>query len=328
MRWGRKNGPPYPLDGSDHSASEKKAGWKKSLGGGRNESEYGRNEKKIKDNKINKINKKRAKSLEKDVQNEYEKAETEEYIKTGSKLDKLTGDDYFNEIDRIQADAFKKTFDNLVKKYGDLSTSDMDFLSKSKKGIQFMRSKRIYDEDNKRKSGSGKFNNDELDRLISESKRVASFLDNTYKEDSYKRQDAENAEWVKKQSSLEKRRKPGSTAGVSKKMGKEFESIEDKYRKERVEEYTKRSKEIFDDPELKSDLDKAKKLMDNFYNSDTYDTKLEKQYYKTVEDIGKKIVDKYMGDMSLSSNDYKKYAEYGQDKVFGILEEYDNIFKK
>lgn len=31
QRWGKKNGPPYPLDGSDHSASEKKAGWRKSL---------------------------------------------------------------------------------------------------------------------------------------------------------------------------------------------------------------------------------------------------------------------------------------------------------
>lgn len=34
MKWGQRNGPPYPLDGSDHSASEKKAGWRKSLGGG------------------------------------------------------------------------------------------------------------------------------------------------------------------------------------------------------------------------------------------------------------------------------------------------------
>jgi len=33
MKWGRKNGPPYPLDAADHSASEKKAGWRKSLGG-------------------------------------------------------------------------------------------------------------------------------------------------------------------------------------------------------------------------------------------------------------------------------------------------------
>ena len=31
MKWGKKNGPPYPLDPEDHSASEKKAGWKKSL---------------------------------------------------------------------------------------------------------------------------------------------------------------------------------------------------------------------------------------------------------------------------------------------------------
>lgn len=31
MKWGKKNGPPYPLDSEDHSASEKKAGWRKSL---------------------------------------------------------------------------------------------------------------------------------------------------------------------------------------------------------------------------------------------------------------------------------------------------------
>lgn len=35
MRWGRRNGPPYPLDGSSHSASEKKAGWRKSLSSGK-----------------------------------------------------------------------------------------------------------------------------------------------------------------------------------------------------------------------------------------------------------------------------------------------------
>lgn len=31
QKWGKRNGPPYPLDASDHSASEKKAGWQKSL---------------------------------------------------------------------------------------------------------------------------------------------------------------------------------------------------------------------------------------------------------------------------------------------------------
>ncbi len=34
MRWGKRYGPPYPLDSSDHSAAEKKAGWRKSLDGG------------------------------------------------------------------------------------------------------------------------------------------------------------------------------------------------------------------------------------------------------------------------------------------------------
>lgn len=31
MKWGEKNGPPYPLGVSDHSASERKAGWRKSI---------------------------------------------------------------------------------------------------------------------------------------------------------------------------------------------------------------------------------------------------------------------------------------------------------
>ncbi len=31
QRWGKKNGPPYPLGAGDHSASERKAGWRKSL---------------------------------------------------------------------------------------------------------------------------------------------------------------------------------------------------------------------------------------------------------------------------------------------------------
>lgn len=31
MRWGKRNGPPYPLSAGAHSASEKKAGWQKSL---------------------------------------------------------------------------------------------------------------------------------------------------------------------------------------------------------------------------------------------------------------------------------------------------------
>jgi len=37
MRWGKKNGPPYPLAPSAHSASEKKAGWRKSLDSAKSE---------------------------------------------------------------------------------------------------------------------------------------------------------------------------------------------------------------------------------------------------------------------------------------------------
>ena len=34
MKWGKKNGPPYPLDAEDHSQSEKQAGYEKSIKGG------------------------------------------------------------------------------------------------------------------------------------------------------------------------------------------------------------------------------------------------------------------------------------------------------
>ena len=34
QKWGKKNGPPYPLGAGDHSAAEKKAGWRKSLAEG------------------------------------------------------------------------------------------------------------------------------------------------------------------------------------------------------------------------------------------------------------------------------------------------------
>ncbi len=43
QRWGRRNGPPYPLDQEDHSAAERKAGYRKSLGGGRNPESYRKN---------------------------------------------------------------------------------------------------------------------------------------------------------------------------------------------------------------------------------------------------------------------------------------------
>lgn len=36
QRWGKRNGPPYPLNDEDHSKTEQKAGWKSSLSSGTN----------------------------------------------------------------------------------------------------------------------------------------------------------------------------------------------------------------------------------------------------------------------------------------------------
>lgn len=48
MKWGHQNGPPYPLGSGDHSASERKAGWRKSLDGGSGESLSRRQRKRLK----------------------------------------------------------------------------------------------------------------------------------------------------------------------------------------------------------------------------------------------------------------------------------------
>ena len=65
QKWHKRNGPPYPLDAGDHSKSEQNAGYKKSLGGGRNEELYDR-----------KARKKGAKEATRDLnENDQERAE-------------------------------------------------------------------------------------------------------------------------------------------------------------------------------------------------------------------------------------------------------------
>lgn len=59
MKWGKQNGPPYPLGSGDHSKSERSAGWKKSLGGGRNEEMYDRKKKFKAANKVATVPKKK-----------------------------------------------------------------------------------------------------------------------------------------------------------------------------------------------------------------------------------------------------------------------------
>lgn len=131
MKWGKKNGPPYPLGASDHSSSEKKAGWKKSLGGGRNESLYGRIKKKQLERKAIKIENKEKKIKAKRVQRQMNQFQQNERDLL------LMGSDYrerqvelFNKYTKAMKqqkfDEAKKYFDEneiLKKKMGDLEVN-------------------------------------------------------------------------------------------------------------------------------------------------------------------------------------------------------------
>ena len=94
QKWGKKNGPPYPLDGEDHSKSEKDAGYKKSLGGGRNEELYGRKKKSA----MSKIDKKKTQKEEID---NHRKKMVDHYKKIG---DKEAAKIYEKASDRMIAD--------------------------------------------------------------------------------------------------------------------------------------------------------------------------------------------------------------------------------
>ena len=97
MRWGDKNGPPYPLDAGDHSAAERKAGYKKSIGGGRNESLYDRKEKRNQDetSDVKKVSdKQKEKSEKKSNKNSYRDKLVKKYKEAGlSKEDAETAAD-------------------------------------------------------------------------------------------------------------------------------------------------------------------------------------------------------------------------------------------
>ena len=62
QKWGKRNGPPYPLGSSDHSASEKKAGWKKSLDGGSQAEDHSAAEKKAQKKSLKKHQRKSSES--------------------------------------------------------------------------------------------------------------------------------------------------------------------------------------------------------------------------------------------------------------------------
>lgn len=92
MKWGAQNGPPYPLGSGDHSASEKRAGWRKSLSA----LDRKRNIKRIKKNKANRdrvIVKKRSKA--------------ERKIETKYKKNKITSKEYISQIKAVNKKARK-----------------------------------------------------------------------------------------------------------------------------------------------------------------------------------------------------------------------------
>ena len=62
QKWGKRNGPPYPLDAGDHSAAEKKAGWRKSLDAGEIHKQHHENVVSIKNSSASKAEKERIKS--------------------------------------------------------------------------------------------------------------------------------------------------------------------------------------------------------------------------------------------------------------------------
>ena len=106
MHWGDKNGPPYPLGSSDHSSSEKKAGYRKSLGGGRNEELYDRkNTQKADIAKKSATKETKPKKQHSESYKEYVKTKADEY-KSKYALDSATAKKKAEE----NADLMKKIF--------------------------------------------------------------------------------------------------------------------------------------------------------------------------------------------------------------------------
>ena len=126
QKWGKRQGPPYPLDGSDHSAAEKKAGWKKSLNKDRSNKEsigskytryYNGDTKAMK--RMNETYAKQDKELQKAYKNE---PSYEEYFDKDGRISKKARD-YEDKIDSIY-----KKYDKDLNKYQDQHIEEMDKL--------------------------------------------------------------------------------------------------------------------------------------------------------------------------------------------------------
>lgn len=85
QKWGHKNGPPYPLDANDHSSSEKKAGWMKSLA----EKHKANKKKRIQKKNLEKARKTRAINLQKEAERKQYEEEKQKALKSGKASDIL-----------------------------------------------------------------------------------------------------------------------------------------------------------------------------------------------------------------------------------------------
>lgn len=155
QKWGKKNGPPYPLDAEDHSASEKKSDWKKSLRTKRLESanraarrdaddlrNHGYNsEAKAVEDVANKREKKIEKSIEKDkakadkkqgkqLVKQYDRILTQEYMNAGKELYKTlytSPKKYYEKVTEMEYSAYKKAVDQYIKEYGDIRIGTLNY---------------------------------------------------------------------------------------------------------------------------------------------------------------------------------------------------------
>jgi len=106
QKHGVRNGPPYPLDASDHSASEKKAGWRKSIS--KEDKVKARSEKKKAkdDEKVSKYKEKEQRLLDR----QYDRAITSYKSIADKKLDK-----YAKELQKDSPN--KKKCEKIMKSY-------------------------------------------------------------------------------------------------------------------------------------------------------------------------------------------------------------------
>lgn len=132
QKWGKKNGPPYPLRPSDHSASEKKAGYKKNIAGGSGN---------VSSNKTNtskvEVKRKTAALKEKDfdrVMNARDSIDRspEEYKKLNElqnlDLENLSRSKYINTRNRIADEITNIRLESYKKKLKPQTNEEMDFL--------------------------------------------------------------------------------------------------------------------------------------------------------------------------------------------------------